>query len=141
MGNREDLIRKFITELPFCRALALEMVNVGAGWAELVLPWNDALVGDTETGVVHGGAVSALIDTACGAATVSHPHGGGQTATLDLRIDYMRPASPGQSIIARAECYHMTRSIAFVRALAHDEDRERMVAHASAAFTLDGTTP
>ncbi|MEE9427246.1 MAG: PaaI family thioesterase [Paracoccaceae bacterium] len=134
--QQEKIGRIFLEALPYSKALGLELVDYAQGTVELRLPYRADLVGDPETSVIHGGAVSALMDTCAGAAVMSHPDGPQGTATLDLRIDYMRAATPGQAICARAECYHITKSVAFIRATAMDDDRDRPVATATGAFTV-----
>ena len=131
------IAQQFIEAIPHARALALRVDGLGAGTATISMPWAEHLVGDPRSGVVHGGVVSALMDTCCGAAVMAHPLGPASTATIDLRIDYMRSASKGQRITARAECYHMTRTVAFVRAVALDEDEQNPVAAATGAFTVE----
>jgi len=128
---------QFIQALPHSRALGMILISIGEGVAEISMPYAEDLIGDPETGVIHGGAVSALMDSCAGAAVMSHPQAGVGTATLGLRIDYMRAATPGQAIVARAECYHVTRSVAFVRATAMDDDRDNPVASATGSFTME----
>lgn len=134
---REKAIFQFFDALPHSKALNMKILKVGEGHATISMPYDEAIIGDPETGVMHGGAVSALMDTCCGAAAMSHPEAGNGTATIGLRIDYMRPATPGQEITARSECYHITRSVAFVRAVALDDDESRPVASATGTFTVE----
>lgn len=135
-ASPDAVARSFIKALPHAHALGMKIEHVEEGIAVIGMDYAPHLVGDPATGVIAGGAVSALMDTCGGAAVMSHPEAGISTATIDLRIDYMRSATPGQRITARAECYHVTRSVAFVRATAMDEDGGIPVATATGAFTV-----
>ncbi|SHL47435.1 uncharacterized domain 1-containing protein [Roseovarius marisflavi] len=136
-ADKSKIAKQFMQALPHAQALGMRLSRMGDGTAEIEMDYDERFVGDPETGVIHGGAVSALMDTCCGAAAMCHPSSPGGTATIDLRIDYMRPATPGQKIRAHAECYHITRSVAFVRARAMDDDDDRPVATATGTFTVE----
>lgn len=137
MSDKIKLARQFIQALPHSVALGMEVVDLNNGTAVISMPYDEKLIGDPKTRVVHGGAVSALMDTSCGAAVMSHPSNPAGTATMDLRIEYLRAAKPGQTITTTATCYHVTRSVAFVRATATDDDAENPVATATGTFTVE----
>ena len=127
-----------VASVPQSQALGLTLISVEPSRGAMRLPWREDLVGEAD--VVAGGAVTALIDHCCGLAAVSAftqlAEPSVATATLDLRIDYMRPAAPRADVICEAHCYKLTRTIAFVRATAFDVDREDPVATAQAAFMV-----
>ena len=133
IGKNKHLL---LSAVPFAMAVGMEVGEVGPARATLSLPWREDLVGNPETGVLHGGIVTALIDNACGTAVICALTRMTSVATLDLRIDYLRPATPGQTVFVDAECYHKTRSIAFIRALAHHGDCGDAIAHSVATFML-----
>jgi uncharacterized protein (TIGR00369 family) len=129
---------------PQATALQLRLVSVDPTGAAMAVPWRDELVGDPETGVMAGGVITTLLDHVCGLSVSCAVIAAGGTimefgmATLDLRIDYMRPAQPRREVIALARCYKLTRSIAFVRASAFEDSEADPVATAQAAFAFTG---
>jgi uncharacterized protein (TIGR00369 family) len=135
-----DVLRSIGQQLlhgsPQAKALGFELVEVAPAEATLKVAYRDDLIGDPDTGVVAGGVVTTLLDHTCGQAVWAALPDYAPIATLDLRIDYMRPAEPGLPVFAHAHCYRLTRTIAFVRAQAYDRERDDPIATAQAAFAL-----
>ena len=119
-------------------ALGIEFVGVEGRKVTMKVPYADHLVGDPDTGVIHGGVITASLDNASGwavRATDLWQENMGM-ATLDLRIDYMKPATPGEDLLVTAECSKLTRNIAFIRGVAHQGDEEDPIATSVAAFMM-----
>jgi uncharacterized protein (TIGR00369 family) len=101
-----------------------------------MLPYRDDLVGDPQSGVLHGGVVTTLLDSTAGAAVMTRLLMPSPIATLDLRIDYLRPSTPRAPLHARVECYKVTRHVAFTRGIAYNTDERDPVASMAATFML-----
>jgi uncharacterized protein (TIGR00369 family) len=129
-----EKVARVMLAAPLTAALGVRLVAIESGKVTLEAPWREDLVGDAEREIIAGGVVTALIDHAC-ATTISSIKRGG-APTLDLRVDYMRAAAPRTGVFCEAQCYKLTRTIAFVRAAAWDVDRHDPVATALATFAI-----
>jgi uncharacterized protein (TIGR00369 family) len=116
------------------RALGLQYRGHGADWVELALPWDEKLVSIEGQGIMATGAIVSLIDTCSGTSIWTRMGAFRPVVTLDLRLDYLRPAAKGETVIARCECYKLTRQVAFVRGVAHGGDESRPIAHSASTF-------
>jgi uncharacterized protein (TIGR00369 family) len=126
----------FAKFVPHNRALGMEFVDYAEGEAVMRLAWRPELVGNPDTGVLHGGVVTSLLDATCGISVFMRTWKPIPVATLDLRIDYLRPATPRLDLYAKATCYRTTRHVAFVRAVAYHEDPSHPIASAAGAFMI-----
>jgi uncharacterized protein (TIGR00369 family) len=125
--------------VPHNRALGVRFVRAERGRVTLALPYDERFAGNPLTRVLHGGAITALLDATCGIAVFLKLAEPLPVATLDLRIDYLRPATPDKEIHARAECFRITPQVAFVRCEAFHPDEERdgtLVAVANGTFII-----
>lgn len=125
-----------IEHVPHARALGMTILDAKPAQAWLSIPYDEKLIGNIETGVIHGGVITALLDNACGVAVQLAMEERISIATLDLRIDYMKPATPGLALTGHAHCYKVTRNIAFVRGTAYHTDTEDPIAACVGTFML-----
>lgn len=125
-----------IEHVPHARAIGLNVIDAKRGEAWLCVPYAEKLVGNPETGVIHGGVITSLLDNACGMAVQLALPERMSIATLDLRIDYMKPATPKLDLTAHTHCYKVTKNIAFVRGTAYHTDRDDPIATCVGTFML-----
>jgi len=137
-GNNPYDYQEHLAQIPHSNALGLALRSFDNDKCELSIPYADQLVGDPETGVIHGGAITALLDNAAGmvARPADMARDTAAIATLDMRIDYMSAAIPNQEIIAHAHCFKRTKNVAFDRAVAYQQDIDDPVATCTATFML-----
>lgn len=129
-------IPKLMGAIAQLRALGVTVDSFEKGRATMSLPWREDLVGFPATGVLAGGAIFTLMDSVLGAAVYSAREVLGPIATLDLRIDYLKPATPHRTVHASAHCHKLTRHVGFVRGVAYHDDPDDAIAHSAASFML-----
>lgn len=132
----QDRARRMVGITPWFAAIGGELLTAGGGKAKARVSWREDLIGDPKSGVIHGGVITTLLDQLGGAAVMSALATPLPIATLDLRIDYLKPAAKGIAIVAEAECLRLTHEIAFVRGSAHSESDADAIALCTAAFML-----
>ena len=133
-GFFEALRANFTRAIPHARECGMAVEALDAGGARASMPWREAWLGDTERGVYHTGVITTLVDTVSGLAAVAAAGRFEAIATLDLRMDFLRPARQGLGLQVQAACYRLTPSIAFVRAAAWQDDEAEPVAVSQSTF-------
>jgi acyl-coenzyme A thioesterase PaaI-like protein len=146
-----DIVRGDLAARGTALSLALGFETLeGPPWAMRV-PFRADLIGDPAEGAIAGGVIFALLDQTCGMA-ISHALRGraeaegrelrpGGMATLDFRLDHIRPPRPGSAVIGEAECLNLSGDVAVVRGWAYEDDRSDPIAAAQAAFMITNLPP
>jgi uncharacterized protein (TIGR00369 family) len=122
---------------PYHRWLGVELVSADDGSVAVRLPYREEFLGDEAGTNIHGGIISALADIAACFAVISAV--GHDVPTLDLRVDYLRMARPGEELIATAKTIKAGRTIGLADVEVHSPDG-RLVAVARGSF-VTGAPP
>ena len=140
-GFNPGLAAKLMNKRGHGGHIGLTYHSHGPNWFELALPWREELTGMAGSGILASGPIISLMDMASGMAIWQASGSFNPVATLDLRVDYQRPARERASVRGRVECYRRTRSAAFVRGIAHDGDPDDPVAHVAGVFMTIAADP
>lgn len=134
MAYDREMIAQTLKVVRHCAVLGLEVEAISEDSLTLKLPYSNAIIGNPETGVIHGGALTTLMDTACGFVIPLVVGRLDICPTLDLRIDYMTAAEPGKPVFGRASVYRHTDNVIFCRGVAFQQPGETIIAHCVATF-------
>ena len=136
IANDLQAAQKFADSIPHGHELGIKVEAIAPGRAQFILPYHPRLIGNPDTGTLHGGAITALMDTASGCAVFSALPDLIPIVTLDLWIDYLKPATPQKLLRAEARCYRLTRNIGFTRAFAYHDNPQDTVANSVGTFMV-----
>ncbi|WP_434627065.1 PaaI family thioesterase [Chromobacterium sp. CV08] len=134
-----EMMSQLFVSFPHCATLGFEYVGTEGRKPTLQLAWREGLVGNPATGILHGGVITSLVDTCSAIAVTAQLPGLETIATLDLRIDYLKSATPGKAIRCTAECYRLASQIAFTRAVCYHDDPSDPIAHGVATFMRESS--
>jgi len=121
-------------QVPHSRDLGMEVVAVETDQIRMRLipqPW---LLADDDAEQICSSVLYSLADSAAGLAVFAAAGALAPIATLDLRMNYLRPAASGRALLAVARCHHLTDEVAFVQCEICSEGQAQPVATGSATF-------
>lgn len=122
--------REAFALVPYAKLLGLELGEINQGEVSIHLEVRDEL--KQYQGVVHGGAVASLIDTAAAFAILTQLELNERVTTTDLTIHYLRPVSSGR-LTATARIVRAGRRL-FVVSVEVTNDRQMLLATAVTSY-------
>lgn len=133
----------FVTRVPHNEVLGFRLSRCSTSGLSFDMPYAAALVGNPATGEMHQGALTALLDATAGSSVLIEHDVVHRSATLDLRVDFLRPSRAGQDIRCDARCLSLSDHVATVRAVAYERDgsAEDPIAVATGSFALFAQAP
>jgi uncharacterized protein (TIGR00369 family) len=133
----EDLLREFMCErIPFNKVLGVQVSELRQGFARLEIPFRDELIGDPSRPAIHGGVLSALLDTCSGAAAFTLIVPPDTISTIDLRVDYLRPGEMKQ-LVCESTVTRMGNRVASVDGkIFHPDAPDRVIATGKAVYNV-----
>ena len=131
----DDLVAQMKRRVPYWATLGIELLEVGGGRAVMAVEFAPQHL---QSGVMHGGVIASLVDSACACAAISRLAPGAYATSVNLQIAFVKPVTEGR-IVARAECLKAGRRILFAEARVTDERGDLVATGSSQLVPLAAT--
>ena len=130
--RKPDDLRKFmVNAVPYWQTLGLELMEVEPGRAVFEANVSHALM---QNGVVHGGVLASIADSACAVASIAHVYPERYATTINLQVSYLKPVTQGR-FRAVGRCMKAGKKVLFCEAQVFDQD-EGLVCTASSQLLV-----
>ncbi len=120
----------FFRNFPFNQLMGMELLEIDPGRARLSMSWREDIC--QPAGIIHGGAIASLVDTAIAHSILLTPEHralrdehGARMVSVDLRLKYLRPVSSGK-IFCDARVVRMGRQIIHTDAVVTNDEGKQV---------------
>lgn len=135
-SSSKALVHFLEQEIPFNKFMGLRVELAENGLARLFLPYRPEFTGDARRPALHGGILSTLIDTCGGVAVWTLCKVDDRIATIDMRVDYLRPA-PQADLIAEAKVRLMGNRVGNAQTrIFRREEPDKIIAEGRAVYNI-----
>lgn len=133
----EELYRNVIENMiPLNQLLGFKLEEIREGYAKIRVPFREDLIGDPRARALHGGVISAAMDTVGGAAGMTTLTSfEDKLSTIDMRVDYLLPGKP-LDLIVEGEIIRSGNRIIVTRMTAWQEDPSKPIADGKGVYNV-----
>jgi uncharacterized protein (TIGR00369 family) len=131
------ILDNFPSVFPHCADLGLQVTQRGDSKIQIQLAPRPEFKAHASMDILHTSVITSAADTTAGLAAMASLPKVAPLATLDLHVDYLKPASSRNTVVIDAECFKRTQNVAFVRGVVWQQNTDNVVANITASFMLD----
>lgn len=140
MTTNDQRVRQSFSRQAFMSTLGAELTAVDQGSVEIRLPFSPSLT--QQNGYLHAGAISAVLDSACGYAALTMAADDKEVLTVEFKVNLLAPAA-SEAFVARAQVKKAGRTLTVCTAdaFAISDGREKVAATMLATIMTVPITP
>lgn len=134
---KEIFIKVVETQIPMAKFIGVKVLEIDDGFVKLLFPYREEFIGDPRTKRLHGGFTATAIDLAGGVAAMTYMTSpDDDVATLDMRLDYLRPGRAEDLIAEGRVLSKRRRSIVTDMKIYHPDNEEKIIAIGRGVFSI-----